>query len=57
MGSQASRGVTGHARNSASLGFASAFGFFLNQCLEPKTAKVLVHKVGENDLSFSRLRG
>lgn len=56
VGSQASRGVTGHAMNSAPLGFALAFGFFLNQCLEPKTAKMLFHKVGENDLIFQTER-
>lgn len=44
--------------NSAPLGFALAFGSFLNQCLESKTAKMLFHKVGENDLIFQieRLR-
>lgn len=50
--SQASRDVTAHAMISAPLGFALAFGPFLNQCLESKTAKMLVHKVGENDLIF-----
>lgn len=58
MGSQASGDVTRHAMNSAPLGFALAFGSFLDQCLESKTAKMLFHKVGENDLIFQieRLR-
>lgn len=56
--SQASRGVTGHAMNSALFGFALAFGSFLSHCVEPKTAKMLFHKVGKNDLIFQieRLR-
>lgn len=52
MGLRASGGGIAHALNSAPLGFALAFVSFLNQCLESKTAMMLFHKVGENDLIF-----